>query len=38
GVRSYPTAAFIDSNGKLVKTRPGFIKKSEIESTLKSIK
>lgn len=38
GVRSYPTAAFIGSDGKLVKTRPGLIKKAEIESTLKSIK
>ena len=37
GVRSYPTQAFIDKEGKLVKTQPGFMDKKTILQTLKSI-
>ena len=37
GVRSYPTQAFIDKEGKLVKTQPGFMDKASILETLKSI-
>ena len=37
GVRSYPTQAFIDKEGKLVKTQPGFMDKETILQTLKSI-
>ena len=37
GVRSYPTQAFIDKEGKLVKTQPGFMNKETILQTLKSI-
>ena len=37
GVRSYPTQAFIDKEGKLVKTQPGFMDKETILHTLKSI-
>ena len=37
GVRSYPTQAFIDKEGKLVKTQPGFMDKETILETLKSI-
>ena len=37
GVRSYPTQAFIDKEGKLVKTQPGFMDKETILKTLKSI-
>ena len=37
GVRSYPTQAFIDKEGKLVKTQPGFMDKASIVETLKSI-
>ena len=37
GVRSYPTQAFIDKEGKLVKTQPGFMDKETTLQTLKSI-
>lgn len=37
GVRSYPTQAFIDKEGKLVKTQPGFMDKETILQILKSI-
>lgn len=37
GVRSYPTQAFIDSQGKLVKTQPGFMDKDTILQTLKDL-
>ena len=37
GVRSYPTQVFIDKEGKLVKTQPGFMDKETILQTLKSI-
>ena len=37
GVRSYPTQAFIDKEGKLVKTQPGFMDKESILEGLKSI-
>lgn len=37
GVRSYPTQAFIDKEGKLVKTQPGFMDKASIVESLKSI-
>ena len=37
GVRSYPTQAFIDKEGRLVKTQPGFTDKETILQTLKSI-
>ena len=37
GVRSYPTQAFIDKEGKLVQTQPGFMDKETILQTLKSI-
>ena len=37
GVRSYPAQAFIDKEGKLVKTQPGFMDKETILQTLKSI-
>ena len=37
GVRSYPTQAFIDKEGKLVKTQPGFMDKETILETLKNI-
>ena len=37
GVRSYPTQAFIDKEGKLVKTQPGFMDKESILESLKSI-
>ena len=37
GVRSYPTQVFIDKEGKLVKTQPGFMDKETILETLKSI-
>ena len=37
GVRSYPTQAFIDKEGKLVKIQPGFMDKETILETLKSI-
>ena len=37
GVRSYPTQAFIDKEGKLVKTQPGFMDKDTILQTLKNI-
>ena len=37
GVRSYPTQAFIDKEGRLVKTQPGFMDKETILQTLKSI-
>ena len=37
GVRSYPTQAFIDKEGKLVKIQPGFMDKETILKTLKSI-
>ena len=38
GVRSYPTSAFIDSDGALVKTHIGYMDKKDIEKTLKEIK
>lgn len=38
GVRSYPTAAFIDSEGNLAKTQVGFMEKEAIEQTLKELK
>lgn len=37
GVRSYPTQAFIDKEGKLVKTQPGFMDKDTILQMLKNI-
>jgi len=37
GVRSYPTQAFIDKEGKLVKTQPGFMDKDMILKTLKEM-
>lgn len=37
GVRSYPTQAFIDSKGNLVKTQPGFMDKEAVLETLKSL-
>ena len=37
GVRSYPTQAFIDKEGKLVKIQPGFMDKASIVESLKSI-
>ncbi len=37
GVRSYPTQAFIDKEGKLVKTQPGFMDKKTILETLNSM-
>lgn len=37
GVRSYPTQAFIDKEGKLVKTQPGFMDKETILETLKNM-
>lgn len=37
GVRSYPTQAFIDKEGKLVKAQPGFMDKASILESLKSI-
>jgi len=37
GVRSYPTQTFIDKEGKLVKTQPGFMDKASIVASLKSI-
>lgn len=37
GVRSYPTQVFIDKEGKLVKTQPGFMDKASILESLKSI-
>lgn len=37
GVRSYPTQAFIDKEGKLVKIQPGFMDKETILQILKSI-
>ncbi|MGT2771938.1 peroxiredoxin family protein [Streptococcus marimammalium] len=38
GIRSYPTSAFIGSDGVLAKTHIGFMEKNEIEKTLKEIK
>ena len=38
GVRSYPTAAFIDREGNLAKTQVGFMEKEAIEQTLKELK
>lgn len=38
GVRSYPTGVFIDREGHLVKTQPGFMEKEAIEKTLNDIK
>ena len=37
GVRSYPTQAFIDKEGKLVKSQPGFMDKEIILQMLKNI-
>ena len=37
GVRSYPTQAFIDKEGKLVKTQPGFMDKVSILESLKAM-
>ena len=37
GVRSYPTQAFIDKVGKLVKTQPGFMDKETILENLKTM-
>ena len=37
GVRSYPTQALIDKEGKLVKTQPGFMDKDTILQMLKNI-
>ena len=37
GVRSYPTQAFIDKEGRLVKTQPGFMDKDTILQMLKNI-
>ena len=37
GVRSYPTQAFIDKEGKLVKTQPGFMDKGTILENLKTM-
>ena len=38
GVRSYPTSAFIGSDGVLVKKHIGYMKAEEIKETLKNIK
>lgn len=38
GVRSYPTSAFIGSDGVLVKKHIGYMSKKNIEKTLKDIK
>ena len=37
GVRSYPTQAFIDKEGKLVQTQPGFMDKETILENLKTM-
>ena len=37
GVHSYPTQAFIDKEGKLVRTQPGFMDKKTILETLNSM-
>ena len=37
GVRSYPTQAFIDKEGKLIKTQPGFMDKDMILKELKEM-
>ena len=37
GVRSYPTQAFIDKEGKLVKIQPGFMDKETILENLKTM-
>ena len=37
GVRSYPTQVFIDKEGKLVKTQPGFMDKETILENLKTM-
>ena len=37
GVRSYPTQVFIDKEGKLVKTQPGFMDKGTILENLKTM-
>ncbi|MGT2784138.1 TlpA family protein disulfide reductase [Streptococcus merionis] len=37
GIRGYPTAAFIGSDGVLVKTQVGFMSKEDIKKTLDSI-
>ena len=37
GVRSYPTQAFIDKEGKLVKVQPGFMDKETILENLKTM-
>ena len=37
GVRSYPTQAFIDKEGNLVKTQPGFMDKETILENLKTM-
>lgn len=38
GVRSYPTSAFIGSDGVLVKTHVGFMSKEDIKTNLQNIK
>ena len=38
GIRSYPSAAFIGSDGIVAKTHIGFMKKEEIQDELKKIK
>lgn len=37
GIRSYPTQAFIDSKGNLIKTQPGFMDKEAVLTSLKSL-
>lgn len=37
GVRAYPTQVFLDRQGKIVKTQPGFMDKNAILETLKGI-
>lgn len=36
-VRSYPTQAFIDSKGNLIKTQPGFMEEETVVETLNSL-
>ena len=38
GIRSYPSALFINSDGSLAKTHVGYMSKEDIEKTLKEIK
>ena len=38
GIRSYPSALFVGSDGSLAKTHIGYMSKEDIEKTLKEIK